>query len=402
MKIRIVHWLWLVYTLNFLAWNFKLYDYYFEFKLSDQIGFALSFILPLFFTRRLTTKYLKSAWLVNLWVLGTLFFAYPLVSFLIEISDYSWVSLHVFAVLTAICIAKASISWKPALVAVCLSLTIWLLPIKFFSDQQIYFDKLVETVETRKGKIHRVQWKGRDWIHYSGRLSATGVDAHMYYEPMVHPAMHLIGDSASVLLMGGDNGLALQEIRKYANLSSVHVVPYDEEFFNHFQLIQQGEEIFKDEFFSFLHGDSSLYDVIILDLPDPISLHINQYYTLEFYEKCRSRLKSNGLVITQGLSPYFQPQGHDSIIKTLEAAGFNVTPYHNQVPAIGQWSWVLATQMNSVSSRLENVEVRADTRWWNNSAMRMMLSFGKSDFFGSAEGQVNTVKNASLVKMITK
>ena len=56
----------------------------------------------------------------------------------------------------------------------------------------------------------------------------------------------------------------------------------------------------------FLRITENIYDVIILDLPDPSTLVLNRFYTKDFFEICQSHLRKNGILVFQipGSSSY--------------------------------------------------------------------------------------------------
>jgi hypothetical protein len=54
------------------------------------------------------------------------------------------------------------------------------------------------------------------------------------------------------------------------------------------------------------------------------------------------------------------------------------------VPTKGELSWILASQsMSSEEMKRKLLDIPEDAKgiWWNKEAMKMMLSFGKIDYF---------------------
>ncbi len=47
----------------------------------------------------------------------------------------------------------------------------------------------------------------------------------------------------------------------------------------------------------FIRTTKRKYDVIMINLPDPSTLEINRFYTKEFYQMCKKRLKENGILV---------------------------------------------------------------------------------------------------------
>lgn len=155
--------------------------------------------------------------------------------------------------------------------------------------------------------------------------------------------------------------------------------------------------------FRWLKNTRKTYDVIFIDVPDPTNIELNQYYSLEFYQLARRALVENGLIITQSGSPYFATAAFQSIEKTLAAAKFSVTSYHNQVLTLGEWGWTMGMRADvDLKSKLWNHDyARAETKWFNQEAMRMMLSFGKP-YATTTQTAINSLKNPVIYRLYNK
>jgi spermidine synthase len=106
-------------------------------------------------------------------------------------------------------------------------------------------------------------------------------------------------------------------------------------------------------------------------------------YSLSFYEMVRRHLIRGGAAVTQATSPYFSARAFRCILKTMGAAGFSVAPYHNQVPTMGEWGWVVGIRSDEADPSLLKQRLMATgfsgigTRFLNRDAMVAMLHFGK-------------------------
>lgn len=377
--------------LNFTVWSLLVTNHFFDYHLADEIGLLACLLVPYLICRNLQASYPIPFWMTALLLVATTLLLHPFLSYVLQRTDYAWVFPNILFATIGILLGSTRLEQIKTAPVLLLGGLVWFIPFQFMSDQNLYFDHLVESTTTRQGKVHRVLWKGEQWIHYNGRLTAATIDAHLYYEPLVHPALSLKGKKKDVLLIGGDNGLALEEILKYEP-RNFEVVPIDVDFFKRSSMYEG--PVVTEEPFVWLSQRSSLYDIIIIDLPDPINIATNQYYTLEFYELCLKHLRNDGLLVTQASSPYFHPKTHYSIKATVEASGLQTVNYHNQVPTIGQWGWVIASpQQDDLKSRLKNTRTEVITRWWDQEAMQMMLSFGKRGYFDQATPVVNTIKS---------
>jgi spermidine synthase len=289
-------------------------------------------------------------------------------------------------------------------------------PIILYGEQSRYRDKVIYAQQTPYQKIVMTQWKQYYWLFINGQEQFSTFDEEMYHEPLVHPAMKLAADHSNVLILGGGDGLALREVWKHSDVESVTLVDLDPEMTdlaaNHPVLVDINAASFKDKRLrvvnqdagAFLQANSKLYGVIIVDLPDPDTIDLMHLYSLSFYHLVARHLHAGGVMVTQATSPYFSRKSFWCIIKTIQAAGFIALPYHNQIPTMGEWGWVLGVKnrrvdIQGLKKRLlaENYE-DLSTRFLNNDAMVSMTHFGKGmlDPLLMEEIQVNTQVNPVL------
>lgn len=280
-------------------------------------------------------------------------------------------------------------------------------PSEFFSSQKRYSDRVVFSSETPFQKIDITTWKGHYWAYANNIIQFSTLDEQMYYEPIVHPVMQLASNASNVLVIGGENGIIIRELKKYPEVKHIDLIPLDTGLLSLSKTHPIFKRVNKDalEFdiislpdvdaFRYLENQRNKFDVIIIDAPDPIDLEINRYYTKEFYELCFRALTSGGLMVTQAGSPYYATKAFEAISNTVKTAGFTPFQFHNQVLSMGEWGWIIG------SKSLTNEELTdkfmamkfddIDTKWINNEAMQMMMSFGKS-YLISDSIKINALK----------
>ena len=95
---------------------------------------------------------------------------------------------------------------------------------------------------------------------------------------------------------------------------------------------------------AWLTGDVGLWDVAIVDFPDPHSFSIGKLYTRTFYERLARRVAPDGEVVVQSTNPRMAPNSYWCIVRTMEEAGWSVRPYHAAVPSFGVWGYSLGTR----------------------------------------------------------
>ncbi len=278
-------------------------------------------------------------------------------------------------------------------------------PIIRFGEQVRYKDKVIYETQSRYQKIVLTQWKNDYWLFINGNQQLSTVDEVMYHEPLVHPAMQLAPQPQSVLVLGGGDGCAVREILKYPSVQAITVVDLDPAMtelgrthpvlttLNQGALSDERVRIVNQDAFTFAEQTTDYYDVIIADLPDPKSADLSRLYTREFYRLCRRQLRPRGVLITQAGSPYFATQAFECIDLTLQEAGFQTQPMHNQIVTMGEWGWVLGVKSDETLPLKEHLQgldfANVTTQWLNQEAMLLMTSFGK-DYFARDANPVRT------------
>jgi spermidine synthase len=89
---------------------------------------------------------------------------------------------------------------------------------------------------------------------------------------------------------------------------------------------------------------TDLFDVAIVDFPDPNSYAVGKLYTARFYALLRRRLEPDGAVAVQSTSPLFARRSFWIVEATMRAAGFATKAYHVAVPSFGEWGFVVAAR----------------------------------------------------------
>ena len=191
-------------------------------------------------------------------------------------------------------------------------------------------------------------------LFLSGALQFNSADEYRYHEALVHPAFDVAADPRRVLVLGGGDGLAVREVLKHDAVEAVTLVELDPEVtrlarelpslveLNGASLLDPRVELVHDDAMSWLKTEGGLFDVIVVDFPDPHSFSIGKLYTRTFYERLLAHLSPDGAVAVQSTSPRLAPRSYWCIKRTLESAGFSVRPYRCGVPSFGEWGFMLA------------------------------------------------------------
>ena len=289
-------------------------------------------------------------------------------------------------------------------------------PLILFGEQRQYRDKIIYTQQTPYQKIVMTRWRDYHWLYINNQEQFSTFDEEKYHEPLVHPAMQLTAHRSRVLILGGGDGLALREVLKYGEVKSVTLVDIDPEMtrlakqhpvltsINQGAMNDNRVKVVNRDARAFLHNNTEFYGVIIIDLPDPDDVDLMHLYSLGFYALANRHLTPGGIMVTQATSPYFSPKAFWCIIKTIQSAGFTTLPYHNHVPTMGEWGWVLGMKASEADGaqlkrRVLNLNVeQVETRFLNTDAMISMIHFGKGmlDSEEMSKIKVNTQMNPIL------
>lgn len=188
-------------------------------------------------------------------------------------------------------------------------------------------------------------------LYLDQQLQFSSLDERFYHEALVHPAMTLAPARRRTLLIGGGDGFAVREILKYPDIDHVDLVDLDPVVIDTAQHVPEvaalNEGALGDarvhlhiqDARAFLAGSTEVYDVIIMDLPDPGDEVLAQLYAREFFESVIARLAPDGALVCQSYSPEEAPRVFWTIGKTMEAAGLHLLSYHLEVPSFGDWGF---------------------------------------------------------------
>jgi spermidine synthase len=144
---------------------------------------------------------------------------------------------------------------------------------------------------------------------YENGVPVAATQNTLQVEEAVHYAMSQRPRARRVLLIGGGVAGDAREILRYPALAEVSYVEIDPAIIAAGRLLVPGN--LDDARISLTPGDGrrlvqrsrALYDVAIVDLPDPSTSQLNRYYTAEFFAEARRALKPGG-VLAFGLGRY--------------------------------------------------------------------------------------------------
>jgi len=191
-------------------------------------------------------------------------------------------------------------------------------------------------------------------LFLNGNLQFHSKDEYRYHESLVHPAMAGHGAPKRVLVLGGGDGMAVREVLRYPSVEQVTLVeldPHMTQLFATMPLLRRlnGDaltspklKIVNADAFGWLERSEQMFDVIVIDFPDPSNFSLGKLYTTSFYQLVDQHLAAGGYAVVQTTSPLIARRSYWTVATTLEAVGLTVTPYHAHVPSFGEWGFILA------------------------------------------------------------
>ena len=313
-------------------------------------------------------------------------------------------------------------------------------------EQRFYDDPIIHKTTTKYQHIVLTENKalGDVRLYINGNTQFSSLDEKRYHDLLVHPVMSLIDQPQHALILGGGDGLALREVLKYKSLKSITLVDLDPDMVklasenkklrelnnNAFQDARlhvsspgnvktvnvQGVYLEYEDSISnkkesewvatvdvytidadqFIRSSSKqLWDVVIIDFPDPSSVELSKLYSKQFYHTLRRHLSNDAYISVQSTSPYHSKESFLAIGNTLKSAGFKIIPYRQNIPSFGDWgfhlAWASGISKKTIKNNLKAVEnFTVNTDYVTPELMLASFAFGKGELT-SKTNCVNTV-----------
>ncbi len=197
-------------------------------------------------------------------------------------------------------------AWNPILtIAAALVLVIPANRLQMDLDRSLWkVGTLLESKSTAYGIVSAAQIESQITFYENGVPLFTVPD-ELTAEESVHPALLQNPSPRSVLIIGGGVGGSIQECLKHPSVRDVHAVELDPAVFEtaHSFLPDKARLIFTnpavtfhvDDGRRFLRRTDLRFDAILVNLPEPVSVQLNRFYSVEFFRLAASRLKPGGV-----------------------------------------------------------------------------------------------------------
>lgn len=215
-----------------------------------------------------------------------------------------------------------------------------------------------------------------------GKIQSSEADEFIYHEALVQPVMITHPGPRTVLIAGGGEGATLREALRHRSVERVTMVDLDEQVVDvcrrHLPAWSDGAfddpraELIVGDARKFVEETPRRFDVIIIDLPDPLEVGPAQLlYTREFYAAVKRCLAPGGIVSVQSeASRWCDLQAFVAIVRTIGEVFTRVAPYQVHVPSFSSlWGFTSASD-TLLATALTPGEVDARIAQRVNGALR--------------------------------
>lgn len=189
-----------------------------------------------------------------------------------------------------------------------------------------------------------------------GYMMVNEKDEFIYHDMITHVPMAVNPQIKKVLVIGGGDGGTVRELTHYSTIEEIHLVEIDERVVRLCQqylpqtagkLTDERVHLFFEDGVNFVAQKKNYYDLILVDSTDPIGPG-EGLFTTEFYSNCYKALNSNGILINQHESPYYESyatqmcKAHQKLKSIFDIC--EVYQFHMPTYASGHWLFGFASK----------------------------------------------------------
>jgi spermidine synthase len=178
-------------------------------------------------------------------------------------------------------------------------------------------------------------------------------DEFFYHENLVHPAAVAHPAPKRALVIGGGDGGSSEELLKHPSLEVVHMAELDPDVIEvakaQFGKVHRGAfddprlKVTVGDGLAYLRGTSVRYDLVSMDLTDPVGPSVELYSPATFALAKRAMTANGALTLHLG-SPFSHPERVRSTLGNLRQVFRRVTPYFVHIPLYGSiWGFACAS-----------------------------------------------------------
>lgn len=190
-----------------------------------------------------------------------------------------------------------------------------------------------------------------------GLIMVTERDEFVYHDMITHVPLFVHPNPKNVLVIGGGDGGTAREVIRHSSVEKCTMVEIDEMVVNACkEFIPQTSCKLNDPRVDLIIGDGvefvkqarakgQQFDVIIVDSTDPIG-PAQPLFGTEFYEDIHGCLSDDGIVVSQGESPFYQEEMQNKLVNIISSIFPLVSIYNfsNLTYPGGLWSFTFGSK----------------------------------------------------------
>lgn len=210
--------------------------------------------------------------------------------------------------------------------------------------------QLLELFESpRLGKILRLD----------GYFMTSEGEEFFYHEALVHPAAIAHPEPRRVLILGGGDGGAAEEVLKHPSVERVVIAELDAEVVavarEHLAAIHRGSlddarvEIAIGDGLAYVRHTAERFDLVLLDLTDP-ETPAGPLYTESFFRELKGVLEDGSAIVLHLGTPVFEGEQVSRLARELSRVFGRVACYGLYIPLYGAY-WGLAVASDELDPR---------------------------------------------------
>ncbi len=203
-------------------------------------------------------------------------------------------------------------------------------------------------------------------------------DEFVYHEMIAHVPLFVHPNPEKVLIIGGGDGGTAREVLRHKNIKRAVMVEIDEMVVTACKkhmpsvscaLDDPRLELLIDDGVKYVGQTDEKFDVVIVDSTDPIG-PATPLFNKEFYENTASVLDSDGILVTQSESPFYDRDIQESMMSNQRPffTKLHIYLYSNLTYPGGLWSFGFASKRLCPLNDFDPERVAAsgiDTRYYS-------------------------------------
>ncbi|HWI55352.1 MAG TPA: polyamine aminopropyltransferase [Desulfobacteria bacterium] len=219
--------------------------------------------------------------------------------------------------------------------------------------------KITHTLHTEKSEFQDVAVIETEqfgtMLVLDGMVMTTDKDEFVYHEMISHVALNTHPNPENVLVIGGGDGGAIREIIKHPKVKKATLVEIDgrvievsKQFLPQIAVALTNNprvEVKVEDGIKHINEMQNHYDVVLVDSTEPVGPAVG-LFALDFYQAISRALKTDGIMVAQTESPFFNADLISRVYKDISSV-FPITKlYLANIPTYpsGLWSFTMGSK----------------------------------------------------------